>query len=53
MVLFFKVNGRGKDILGTLLTNAVMDLDVLFALCSDGRLLLCISGSSVRSVDLL
>jgi hypothetical protein len=53
MILFFKVNGRGKNILGTLLTNAVMDLDVLFAFGSDGRLFLLSSGSSVRSVDLL
>jgi hypothetical protein len=38
MILFFEVNGRGKDILGTLLPNAIMDLDVLFALSSNGSL---------------
>jgi hypothetical protein len=53
MILFFEVNGRGKDILGTLLTNAVMDLDVLFALGSDGRLFLLTNRCRVRSVDLL
>jgi hypothetical protein len=53
MILFFEINGRGKDILGTLLTNAVMDLDVFFALGSDGSLFLLNRRSSVRSIDLL
>jgi hypothetical protein len=53
MILFFEVNGRGKDILGTLLTNAVMDLDVLFALGSNGSLFLLYRRRRFRSIDLL
>jgi hypothetical protein len=53
LVLFLEIHGRRKDILGTLCTNAVMNVDILFALDSGGGSTIFFRRRRFRSFDFL